>query len=169
MPGQFQNEEKMVLEWFDTHSGSVLALATFVLVVVTAYYAWTTRALVRESHTSLQAAARATLQARMDRISAICIREPGLFALLDDESATGEEQDSRFHLANMFLGVLEEAHMQHAIERSMSDEEWSAWEATAEVFLTRAYIVRYWQRVRPTFEPGFQRWVDSRLRAGGVE
>src|SRR4026208_1475807 len=68
-------EEKIVLEWFDTHSGRVLALATFVLAVVTAYLAWTTRALVSESHTSLQAAARATLQARMDRISEIFIRE----------------------------------------------------------------------------------------------
>jgi hypothetical protein len=158
-----------VLDWFDTHSGSVLALANFVLVVVTAYYAWTTRALVRESHTSLQAAARATLQARMDRVSEICIRRPDLFELLDDKSATGEEQDGRFHIANMFLGVLEEAHMQHTIERSMSDEDWSAWQATAEIFLTKTYIVRYWRRVAPTFEPGFRRFVDSRLQTGGVE
>src|SRR3954452_17683287 len=127
--------EKIVsLEWFETHDGTVLALATLVLVMVTGWLAWVTRGLVRESHTTLQAAARATLQARMDRISEICINQPNLFSLLDDQTATGEEEDARFHLCNMFLGVLEEAHTQHAIEKSMSDEDWSAWVATAEVF-----------------------------------
>jgi len=158
-----------VLDWLDTHSGSVVAAATFVLVVVTAYYAWTTRALVRETHTSLQAGARATLQARMDRISEICIREPNLFPLLDDETATGEEQDGRFHLANMFLGVLEEAHMQHTLERSMSDDDWTAWEATAEIFLPRPYIARYWQRVARTFEPGCQQFVNELLRTKAAQ
>ena len=59
----------------------------------------------------------------MDRISELCIREPALFPLLDDPSATGEEQDGRFHLANMLLGVLEEAHTQHALEKTMSDND----------------------------------------------
>jgi hypothetical protein len=158
-----------VLDWLDTHSGSVVAAATFVLVVVTAYYAWTTRALVRETHTALQAGARATLQARMDRISELCIREPDLFPLLDDETATGQEEDGRFHLSNMFLGVLEEAHMQHAVERSMSDDDWSAWQATAEVFLPRPYVLRYWRRVAPTFEPGFRRFVDGVVQTAKVQ
>jgi len=153
-----------VLDWLDTHSGSVSAAATFVLVLITAYYAWTTRALVRETHTTLQAGARATLQSRMDRISEICIREPNLFLLLDDETATGDEQDGRFHIANMFLGVLEEAHMQHALERSMSEEDWTAWRATAETFLPKPYVARYWQRVARTFEPGFQSFVTELIR-----
>ena len=59
-----------LLEWFDTHDGTVVAVATLVLVI--------------------------------------------------QQTATGEEEDGRFHLANMFLGVLEEAHTQHAIERTMS-------------------------------------------------
>jgi hypothetical protein len=159
----------VVLDWLDIHSGSVVGIATLVLVAVTAYYAWTTRALVRESHTSLQAAARATLQGRLDRISEICIREPGLFAMLDDGSATGDEQDARFHIANMFLGVLEEAHMQYRIEKTMSAEDWSAWEATADVFLPRRYVARYWRRVAPTFEPGFRQFVEGRLRLAGVD
>jgi hypothetical protein len=158
-----------VLDWLDTHSGSVVALATFVLVGVTAYYAWTTRALVRETHVTLQTGARATLQARMDRISEICIREPGLFLLLDDDTSTGEEQDARFHVANMFLGVLEEAHMQYRLERSMTAEDWTAWEATADIFLVKNYVVRYWRRVARTFEPGFQRFVDERIRVAGVK
>ena len=155
----------LVLDWFDAHDGTVLAVATLVLVIVTGWGAWTTRALVRESHTTLQAAARATLQARMDRISEICIREPNLFPLLNEKTATGEEEDGRFHLANMFLGVLEEAHTQHAIERSMSEEDWSAWVATAEVFLPRQYVVRYWERVARTFEPAFQRFVNEQIAA----
>jgi hypothetical protein len=158
-----------VFDWFDTHAGSVVAAANLILVIVTAYYAWTTRALVRETHTTLQAAARATLQERIDRISEICIREPGLFASLEDETATGEEQDGRFHIANMFLGVLEEAHMQHTLERSMSDEDWSAWVATADVFLPKPYVARYWRRVARTFEPSFQRFVNERNRAAGAE
>jgi hypothetical protein len=157
-----------MLDWLDTHSGSVVALATFVLVGVTAYYAWTTRLLVRETHTTLAAASRATLQARMDRISQICIHEPNLFTLLEDPSATGDEQDGRFHIANMFLGVLEEAHMQYRLERSMTAEDWSAWQATAEIFLPKPFIARYWQRVSRTFEPSFQRFVDERLRASGI-
>ncbi|HYY89134.1 MAG TPA: hypothetical protein VFA49_10090 [Chloroflexota bacterium] len=157
-----------MLEWLDAHAGSAGAVSTIVLVVVTGYYAWTTRALVRETHTTLQGAARATLQERMDRISTICIQQPDLFPLLEDDTATGEEQDGRFHLANMFLGVLEEAHMQYRIERSMSAEDWSAWVATADTFLPRPFIVRYWQRVARTFEPGFQRFVDERIRAAAA-
>jgi hypothetical protein len=154
-----------VLEWLDSHAGSIAAASTVVLVIVTAYYAWTTRALVRETRTTLQSAARATLQERMDRISAICIQEPNVFPLLDDEAATGQEQDARFHVANMFLGVLEEAHMQYQVERSMSAEDWSAWVATADIFLPKAFISRYWRRVAPTFEPGFQRFVNERMRS----
>src|SRR5215204_1024143 len=157
-----------MLEWLEAHDGVALATATLVLVIVTGWLAWTTRALVRESHTTLQAAARATLQARMDRISEICIREPTLFSSLDDESATGEEQDGRFHVANMFLGVLEEAHVQHVAERSMSEEDWSAWEATAYIFLPKPFILRYWQRVSRTFEPSFQRFVNERIAAAQV-
>jgi hypothetical protein len=157
-----------MLDWLDTHSGSVVALATFVLVVVTAYYAWTSRALVRETHTTMKAAARATLQGRMDRISEICIQDPTLFPLLDDPNSTGEEQDGRFHIANMFLGVIEEAHMQYRLERSMTADDWSAWEATAEVVLPKAFIARYWRRVARTFEPSFQGFVDELLRKAGV-
>ena len=158
-----------MLDWLDTHAGSVAALASFVLVAVTAYYAWTTRALVRETHITLQGAARATLQARMDRISEICIHDPNLFPSLDDETATGEEQDARFHIANMFLGVLEEAHMQYRLERTMSAEDWSAWEATADAILPKPFIARYWQRSARTFEPGFQRFVNERIRLAGIE
>jgi hypothetical protein len=158
-----------VLEWFEAHDGTVLALATLILVIVTGWLAATTRALVSESHTTLQAAARATLQARMDRISEICIREPNLFPMLNDRTATGMEEDGRFHLSNMFLGVLEEAHIQHAIEHSMSDEDWSAWVATAEVFLPRYYVMRYWERAARTFEPAFQRFVNEQIAAAGTE
>jgi hypothetical protein len=157
-----------VLDWFDIHAGSVLAVATLVLVIVTAYYAWTTRALVRETHTTLKAAARATLQARMDRISEICIQEPTLYLRLDEDSATGDEQDGRFFLANMFLGVLEEAHVQYRLERSMTAEDWSAWVATADAFLPKQFVVRYWQRVDRTFEPGFQQFVNERIRAAAI-
>ena len=153
------------MEWLDSHSGSVIALANFVLVAVTAYYAWTTAALVRETHTNLQAAARATLQERMDRISEICIREPTLFAALDDDSASGEEQDARFFITNMFLGVLEEAHMQFRLDRTMTADDWSAWEATADSFLPKPYVARYWQRAARAFEPSFQRFVNSRINA----
>jgi hypothetical protein len=153
------------MDWLDSHSGSVQAVATLVLVVLTAYYAWTSRALVRETRMTLQAAARSTLQARLDRISEICIREPSLFALLDDVDTTGDEQDARFFLANMFLGVLEEAHTQYRVDRSMAADDWSAWEATADTFLPRPYINRYWQRARQTYEPSFQRFVDSRIAA----
>lgn len=154
-----------MLDWLDTHSGSLVATATLVLVAVTAYYAWTTAALVRESHTSLQAAARATLQERLDRLSVLFIQDPRLFADLSDDAATGEELDSRFHIANVFLGILEEAHTQYHVEHSMSADDWEAWATTADTFLSRPYVTRYWRRVALTYEPAFRRFVDARLRS----
>jgi hypothetical protein len=153
------------MDWLDSHSGSVQALATLVLVALTAFYAWTTRSLVRETRNTLQAAARATLQARLDRISEIAIREPSVFTLLDDPNSTGDERDGRFHIANMFLGVLEEAHMQFRQDRSMTADDWSAWQATADIFLPKPFIERYWLQVHQTFEPSFQRFVEERIAA----
>jgi hypothetical protein len=150
------------MDWLDAHSGSVQAVATLVLVAITAYYAYASRAQVRESRMMLQATARATLQDRMDRLSEIMIREPNLFALLDDPGSTGAEEDGRFPLANMLLSILEEAHTQWHIERTMPDDDWRAWVATADVLLNRRYLHGYWTRVRATFEPSFQRFVDER-------
>jgi len=149
------------MDWLDSHAGSVQAAATLVLVALTGYYAWASRALVRETHTTLQANARAMLQARMDRISEICIQDPNLMSLLDDEA--DDSMDVRFFFSNMFLGVLEEAHTQYALEHSMPAEDWSAWAATAETFLGRPYFAGYWQRVQHTYEPSFQRFVNGRL------
>jgi hypothetical protein len=151
------------MDWLDAHSAGVQAVATLVLVIITAYYAWTSRALVRETRVTLRATARSTLQARLDRISEIMIRDPHLFASLDDEFATGEEQDARFHVCSMFIGVLEEAFMQFTYERSMSRDDWSAWQATADAFLPRRYVTGYWHRAQPTFEPAFRRFVNDRL------
>jgi hypothetical protein len=154
-----------MLEWLDSHAGSMTVVATLVLVGVTVYYAWWARGLVRETHMTLQAAARATLQTRLDRISEICIREPGLFERLDEPSAKGSEMDARFHLTNMFLGLLEEAFLQHAIEHTMTEDDWSAWEATSDVFLHRKYVKAYWERSQQTYEPSFRRFVNARLSA----
>jgi hypothetical protein len=151
------------MDWLDSHSGSVQALATIVLVSLTAYYAWTTRALAQETRRTVQTASRATLQDRMDRISEIFIREPTLFTSLDDPNATGDENDARFFIANMFLGVLEEAFMQYALDHTMTADDWGAWEATADSFIHRPYVKRYWQRVGGTYEPSFQRYVDLRI------
>jgi hypothetical protein len=152
------------LDWLDTHSATVAAASTIILVAVTAYYAWTTRALVRETHISLQANARSTLQQRLDRISEILIHNPQLFSGLDEEPSD-EQYDGRFHIASMFLGVLEEAHVQYRLERSMTADDWGAWVATADTFLAKVYIQSYWRRVAPTFEPGFRRFVNERMEA----
>src|SRR6516225_9950807 len=110
-PGQRVDTE-VIIEWLDAHSGAVQAIATIVLVAITAYYAWTSRSLVQQTRQTLQASSRNTLQSRLDHISDVLIREPGLFARLDDPTATGEEEDTRFHVCSMFLGVLEEAYQQ---------------------------------------------------------
>jgi hypothetical protein len=155
------------MDWLDSHAGSVQAMATLVLVALTGYYAWASQSLVRETRATLASAARATLQERMDRISEILMREPDIFTSLDDTTADGSEMDARFHISNMFLSVLEEAHTQRYIERSMPEEDWRAWVATADAFLVRHYVSRYWQRVHPTFEPSFQQFVQERLQAAG--
>ncbi len=151
------------MDWLDSHSGSVQAIATLVLVGITGYYAWVTRMLVRETRTTLLASARATLQSRMDRISEIMINNPGLFQSLDNEDVPEDDYDNRFHFANMFLSILEEAHTQFAVERSMPADDWSAWAATAETLLRRPYFPGYWRRVHQTYEPSFRRFVDRRL------
>jgi hypothetical protein len=99
----------------------------------------------------------------MDRMSEMLIDKPELFQGLDDPAESGAENDARFFFANMFLGILEEAHTQWAVEKSMPDDDWSAWAATAETFLMRPYFIGYWQRVHQTYEPAFQRFVDKRL------
>jgi hypothetical protein len=152
------------MEWLDAHAGSVQAVATLVLVGITAYYAYASRAQVREARMMLQATARATLQNRMNRLSEIMIEQPNLFDLLDDPTATGAEQDARFHLANMFLSILEEAHTQWHLERSMPEDDWRAWVATADLLLNRRFMHGYWDRARDTYEPSFQRFVDERFR-----
>ena len=123
-------------------------LATLVLVAITGYYAWWARGLVRETHLTPQAAARATLQTRLDRISEICIRNR-VCSLPRRPTATGGEVDQRFHLTSMFVGLLEEAFLQHT-EQSMSADDWSAWQATADTFLSRKYVAGYWQRSQRT-------------------
>src|SRR6266851_1776621 len=151
------------MDWLDSHSGSVQAIATLVLVGITGYYAWVTRMLVRETRTTLLASARATLQSRMDRISEIMINNPGLFQSLDNVDVPEDDYDNRFHFANMFLSILEEAHTQFAVERSMPEDDCCAWAATAETLLRRPYFPGYWRRVHQTYEPSFRRFVDRRL------
>src|SRR5207253_11480361 len=107
------------------------------------------------------ASARATLQSRMDAMSSLMIEKPELFKSLDTDF-TGE-YDAPFHFANMFLSILEEAHTQWAVERSMPEDDWSAWAATADAILQRQYFSGYWAQVHGTYEPSFQRFVDRRL------
>jgi len=151
------------VEWLDAHAGSVQAFATIVLVLITAYYAWTSRAQVRATQATLQATARMTLQSRLDRTSELMLDRPELFAALDDPKATGEEQDQRFHLANIIVAVLEEAYTQHHVEHSMPAEEWRAWEATLDSLMSRRYLAGYWLQTRHAFSQSFARYVDERL------
>jgi hypothetical protein len=155
------------MDWLDAHAGGVQALATLVLVVLTGYYAWASRALVHETRATMKATARMTLQSRLDRITEILINDPTLFQTMDDETATGDEQDSRFHVANMFVSILEEAHTQCSDEHSMTAADWDAWVATCDYFMRRRYFAIYWRRVHPTYNAGFQRFVEQRLRSSG--
>lgn len=154
---------RQTMEWLDAHAGSVQAFATLVLVLITAYYALVTRMQVKEMRTTLQSSARMTLQSRLDRVSELFLEHPGLFDRLNEAQATGEEQDERFHLANILIGVLEEAYAQHHIEHSMPDEEWRAWEETAQSLMQRRYLVGYWQRTRGGFSQSFARYMDERV------
>jgi hypothetical protein len=149
------------MEWLDVHAGSVQAFATLVLVVITAYYAWVSRAQVKEMRATLQASARMTLQSRLDRTSELFLEHPELFESLNDPQATGLEQDGRFHLANILVAVLEEAYVQHHIEHSMTAEDWRAWDETAKSLMQRRYLVAYWQNVRTAFGESFARYLDE--------
>ncbi|HLY64938.1 MAG TPA: hypothetical protein VKU60_05340 [Chloroflexota bacterium] len=151
------------LEWLDAHAGSVQAFATLVLVIITAYYAWTSRAQVRATQATLQATARMTLQGRLDRVSELLLDHPELFRRLDDPEATGAEKDERFHLANILVGVLEEAYVQHHVEGSMPAEEWRAWEATLDGLMGRRYLAGYWRLSRGSFGESFTRYLDERI------
>ena len=132
------------------------------LVFLTGYYAWASRALVRETRATLLATTRMTLQARLDRVSELFIDHPELWRGMDDPGE-GDEYDGRFHLANVLVSVLEEAHTQYAFERSMSEEDWQAWTATTDLLMRRAFLRRYWERVRPTYNARFVAFVDQRL------
>ena len=151
------------MEWLDAHSGSVQAVATLVLVALTGYYAWASRALVRETHATLAATARMTLQGRLDRISELFLRDPELWNSLEQPGG-GEPNDRRFHIANMLMAVLEEAYTQHEVDGAMSEDDWQAWVSTLETMLQRPYLLTYWREVRPHFGASFRRFVDARLR-----
>jgi hypothetical protein len=150
------------MEWLDVHSGGVQAIATLVLVILTGYYAWASRALVRETRATLLTSARMSLQTRLDRVSELFIDHPELWRAMDDTSE-GDEQDGRFHIANLVVAVLEEAHTQYVVEHSMSEEDWRAWVTTTDLLMRRAYLRRYWERVRPTYNARFAEFVDRRL------
>lgn len=152
------------MAWLDAHAGSVQAVATIILVVLTAYYAWTNRALVQQTRASLRANARITLQDRLDRISQILVQHPEISRGLDEASTDPGDHDGRFHLAHMILGVLEEAYTQHESERSMTEEDWRAWRATAEALLRRAYMTRRWRGVGTMYGEPFRCFVDQLLQ-----
>jgi hypothetical protein len=152
-----------MMEWLDAHAGSVQAVATFALIALTAYYAWFTRALVRETHATMQTTARMTLQGRLDRVSEIFLRDPELFNSLDQPDASGLEQDRRFHVANMLVAVLEEAYTQHEVDGAMSEDDWGAWVVTLDSMMQRRYMSAYWQQVRPHYGAAFRTFVDARL------
>ena len=153
------------MEWLDSHAGSVQAVGTLVLVLITAYYAWFSRALVQQTRTSLQATARTTLQARLDRISEILVEHPELSDWLDRPATDGDDEpDGVFQVAHMLWAVLEEAHTQYTIERSMPEEDWRAWAATIDRFLQRPYLASQWPRAAPLYGDSFRQYVDDRLR-----
>jgi len=150
------------MEWLDAHAGSVQAIATLVLIAITGYYAWYARNQVRETHATLLATARLSLQARLDRVSELFIDHPDLWRRLD-EADGDDEVDGRFHVANLLVAVLEEAHTQYAVEHSMAEHDWRAWANTTDLLMRRPYLRRYWERVRPTYNALFARFIDERL------
>ena len=152
------------MEWLDAHAGSVQALATFVLVLLTAYYAWAARALVAETRAALLASARTTLQARLDRISELLIEHPDVSRGFDDPAATIDNQEARFHVANMMFAVFEEAHTQYLLEQAMPEEDWQAWQATVERMFNRPYLRQVWKHVGPMYSASFRRFMDEQLR-----
>jgi hypothetical protein len=152
------------MEWLDAHAGSVQAVATLVLLLLTGYYAWFTRGLVRETHASLQATARTTLQGRLDRISELLIEHPDVSRGLDEPDGADDVRDGRFHIAGMLVAVLEEAHTQYMIEHTMPDEDWNAWVVTIDRLIRRPYLLTHWRAVAPMYGESFRRFVDERLQ-----
>lgn len=142
------------------------AFATLVLVLITAYYAWTSRAQVKATQATLQATARMTLQSRLDRISELMLANPELFKRLDEPGTTGEERDERFHLANILFGIFEEAYLQRYVDRSMPAEDFRAWEATMDGLLSRRYLAGYWRRSVGGFNESFTRYLNARVGSG---
>jgi hypothetical protein len=152
------------MEWLDAHAGSIQALATLVLVLITAYYAWVTRLLVRETRATLLSSARLTLQGRMNRISELLLQNPDLSRSLDEPATTVDVQEARFHVATMLLAVFEEAYTQYQLDHSMPEEDWRAWQTTIDLMFRRAYMGPLWEQVGPTYGASFRRFVDELLQ-----
>jgi hypothetical protein len=152
------------MEWLDAHAGGIQALATLVLVVITAYYAWVTRLLVRETRATLLSSARLTLQGRMNRISELLLQNPDLSRSLDEPTTTVDVQEARFHVATMMLAIFEEAFTQHQIDHAMSDEDWRAWRTTIDLMFRRAYMRPLWEHSGPTYGASFRRFMDELLQ-----
>jgi hypothetical protein len=152
------------MQWLDAHAGSVQALATLVLVLLTAYYAWVSHSLVRQTRAALLASSRTTLQGRLDRISELMVQNPDLLRALDDPEAAIDEHEARFHVANMFLAVFEEAHTQYQLEHAMPEEDWHAWQATVDRLFRRPYMRRLWEQAGPMYSASFRRFMDQHVQ-----
>ncbi|MBV8085616.1 MAG: hypothetical protein JO247_12465 [Chloroflexi bacterium] len=154
------------MDWLDVHAGSVQAFATLVLVVITAYYAWVTRAQVRETRRTLQSTARMTLQDRLDRVMELFVSDPDLFDSLAAAESTGTERDRRWWVSNLLLAVLEEAYLQHYVDHTMPAQEWHAWEQTLDSVMGLQYVAGYWRNTGRGFNESFASFLDARLDLG---
>ncbi len=79
-------------------------------------------------------------------------------------AGTLDDQEARFHVANMFFAVFEEAHTQFLLEHAMPEEDWRAWRATVDHLCRRPYVRGLWQRVGPMYSDSFRRFMDELLQ-----
>src|SRR5207248_2406619 len=109
-------------------------------------------------------APRHARQARLDRIAELIIEHPDVSRGFDEPAGTSDDQDARFHIANMFFAVFEEAHTQYLLEQTMPEEDWRAWRATVDHLCRRPYLRGVWQRVSHMYSDSFRRFMDEQLQ-----
>jgi hypothetical protein len=87
-----------MIDWFDAHAGSLTVLVTFVLVLITAYYA-------KQTHDQVTAAARASDEARQLNADQVAAQFRPMLVLIDMalQPAMFQESDTGRHPSQLIV------------------------------------------------------------------
>lgn len=138
-------------------------------IVVTLVIAiWQMRIQTRQA----QASADLALMAKFDEITRYYMEHPGLWDKLGlsfqsvDSTADREKLENLVYLV---FNTLELAHQHHHKYGMLDLNEWRSWSNTLAIYISKPYVVGWWQTRASEYGQAFRQLVDQRLSAQGID